>query len=210
MVARHLSLIERIVREAPDVAAGARVLYELARLDVPAELPVWNVLRTLTWPDDVAVVRDAWVQRTRTCLPPDASGIYLGVDGQNMADGQGISLGCSEGHLPGWQGIDYVFNCETYCEDLPLPSLTRLYTWLYQGGGYDTFGSVDNLNIEIPICLGVTALVFRDALRPLDPLALAGETLERCFALGFHDGDMLRLGRATQEGFVNDASFDCW
>ena len=91
-----------------------------------------------------------------------------------------------------------------------MPSLTRLYTWLYGGGGYEAFGAVDNLSVEIPICLGITALVVRDALRPLEPLALAGETLERCFALGFHDGDMLRLGRGTLDGFVNDASFDCW
>jgi hypothetical protein len=210
MVARHLGLIERIIREAPDVASGARVLYELARLDVPAELPVWNVLRSLTWADDVAVVRDAWVERARDCVPPDASGIYLGLDGLNMPDGKGLELGCSTAHLPGWQGIDFVFNCETYCADLPLPSLTRLYTWLYAGGGYETFGSIENMLVEYPICLGVTALVVRDALRPLDPFILAGETLERCFALGFHDGDMLRLGRATPDGFITDASFDCW
>lgn len=209
-VARHLSLIDRIVREAPDVSAGARVLYEVARLAVPAELPVWNVLRSLTWADDVALVRDAWVQRAATCLPTDASGIYFGIDGLGMADGKGVSLGCSTAHLPGWQGIDYVFDCETYCHDLPLPSLTKLYTWLYANGGFETFGAIDNLQMEIPICLGVSALVLRDALRTLDPFTLAGETLERCFALGFHDGDILRLGRATQDGFACDASFDCW
>lgn len=210
MVARHLGLIERIIREAPDVSAGARVLHELARLDVPAELPVWKVLGSLNWTDDVTVVRDAWVERAATCLPTDASGIYFALDGANMPDGKGVDLGCSMAHLPGWHGIDYVFDCESYCADIPLPSLTRLYTWLYRDGGYETFGAVDNLGLEIPICLGVTALVFRDALRALDPFTLAGETLERCFALGFHDGDVLRLGRATQEGFINDASFDCW
>ena len=209
MVARHLGLIERIIREAPDVAAGAGVLHELARLDVPAGLPVWDVLRSLTWSDDVAVVRRAWLDRAGACLPADASGIYFGLDGANMPEGGGVRLGCSDAHLPGWHGIDYVFSCDTYCDDVPVPSLSRLYTWLYQGG-YDTFGAVDNLGIEIPICLGVTALVFRDALRTLDAFSLAGETLERCFAIGFHDGDLLRLGRATQEGFVNDATFDCW
>jgi hypothetical protein len=210
MVTRHIGLIERIIREAPDVASGARVLYEVARLDVPASLPVWDVLRKMTWADDVAAVRAAWVERTRSCIPTDASGIYFGLDGVSMPEGKGVSVGCSTAHLPGWQGIDYVFNCESYCDDIRLASLGRLYTWLYADNGYETFGSIDNMLIEYPICLGCGALVFRDALRALDPLTLTGENLERCFAFGFHDGDLLRLGRATQEGFINDASFDCW
>ena len=210
MAEPHLELIERIIREAPDVAAGARVLYEVARLDVPAHLPVWKVLPTLRWADDVAEVREAWVQRARYCIPPEASGIYFGIDGLNMPEGKGVELGCSTAHLPGWQSIDFIFNCETYCDDLPLPSLTRLYTWFYREGGYETFGSIDNLRLEYPVCLGIGALVLRDALRTLDASLLIGETAERCFAFGFHDGDMLRLGRATQDGFVNDASFDCW
>ncbi|MGB7158401.1 MAG: hypothetical protein WBD40_10080 [Tepidisphaeraceae bacterium] len=210
MGVRHRGLIEQIIREAPDVSAGARVLYGIARLDVPATLPVWKVLDRLAWTGDVAAVRAAWVARARSSIPPDASGIYLGIDGLNMPEGKGVELGCSTGHLPGWHAIDFVFNCDTHCDDIPLPSLATLYTWLYQDGGYETFGSIDNLLLEYPICLGVTALVFRDALRTLDPVTLAGETTERCFALGFHDGDMMRLGRATQEGFINDASFDCW
>jgi hypothetical protein len=207
---RHAGLIERIIREAPDVAAGAKLLGAIARLDVPPELPVWKVVDGLRWTDDVETVRAAWVERTRTSVPLDASGIYFALDGLNMPEGKGVELGCSTAHIPGWHAIDYVFNCETYCPDLPLPSLTRLYTWLYAENGYETFGSIDNLHLEYPICLGVSALVFRDALRTLDPVSLAGETVERCFALGFHDGDLLRLGRGTQEGFVNDASFDCW
>ena len=127
-----------------------------------------------------------------------------------MPEGKGVEVGCSTGHLPGWQSIDYVFNCETYCPEIPVTSLTRLYTWLYAEGGYETFGSTDNLLVEYPVCLGATALVFREALRTLKGPALAGETIERCFALGFHDGDVLRLGRGTQEGFINDATFDCW
>ena len=39
---------------------------------------------------------------------------------------------------------------------------------------------------------------------------LAGETVERCYAIGFHDGDVMRLGRGTQEGYVNEPTFDCW
>ncbi|HEV2292946.1 MAG TPA: hypothetical protein VGR35_03770 [Tepidisphaeraceae bacterium] len=206
----YFGLIGQIIRTAPDVATGARVLHEIARQFVPPELPVWKVLAALKWADDVAAVREAWVERARTCIPPEASGIYFGIDGLNMPEGKGVELGCSSGHLPGWQSIDYVFNCETYCPDLPLPSLTALYTWLHAGGGYDTFGPVDNLHVEYPICLGVSALVFRDALRGVDAWSLVGETTERCFAIGFHDGDLLRLGRGTLTGFVNDASFDCW
>jgi hypothetical protein len=207
---RHAGLIERIIREAPDVATGVHVLRELARLDVPATLPVWRVIDSLTWASDVAPVRDAWVHRVRTCVPPEASGIYLGLDGVSMPEGRGVQLGCSTAHLPGWHAIDFVFNCETYCDDIPLPSLAKLYTWLYAEGGYETFGSIDNMLLEYPICLGCGALVFRDALRTLDPSLLAGENLERCFAFGFHDGDLIRLGRATQEGFTTDATFDCW
>jgi hypothetical protein len=206
----YFGLIERIIREAPDVATGSRVLHEIARQFVPAELPVWKVLARLNWPKEVDGVRAAWIERARTCIPPEVSGIYFGLDGPNMPDGKGVELGCSTGHLPGWQSIDYVFNCETFCPDIPLPSLSALYTWFYAGGGYETFGAVDNMHIEYPICLGVTALVFRDALRGLDSFSLVGETTERCFALGFHDGDMLRLGRGTLDGFVNDATFDCW
>lgn len=206
----YFGLIEQILREAPDVASGAHVLHEIARQFVPRDLPVWRVLDGLTWPQEVSAVRAAWVERTRTCVPGDASGIYFAIDGLNMPEGKGVEVGCSSGHLPGWQSIDYVFNCETYCPDIPLPSLAALYTWLYARGGYETFGSIDNLHVEYPICLGVTALVFRDALREVDAWSLVGETTERCFAIGFHDGDMLRLGRGTLDGFVNDASFDCW
>ncbi len=127
-----------------------------------------------------------------------------------MPDGKGLELGCSSGHLPGWQSIDFVFNCETYCPDIPLPSLATFYTWFYRGGGCETFGAFDPLHVEYPICLGVSALVFRDALRGMDLWPLMGETTERCFAIGFHDGDMLRLGRGTLDGFVSDATFDCW
>jgi hypothetical protein len=56
----------------------------------------------------------------------------------------------------------------------------------------------------------VNALVYRDARRKLDPVTLAGETVERCYAIGVHDGDVMRLGRGTQEGYANEPTFDCW
>jgi hypothetical protein len=210
MGVRHAGIIEQVIREAPSVAAGAKLLGAIARLDVPPELPVWKVVDALRWEQDVAIVRDAWVQRARSSIPTDASGVYFAINGLNMPDGRGVELNCSSGHLPGWQAIDFIFNCEITCDDIPLPSLSRLYTWLYADGGYETFGSVENLHLECPICLGVTALVFRDALRKLDPFTLAGETVERCYAIGFHDGDVMRLGRGTQEGYANEPTFDCW
>ena len=211
MTARHLALIERVIREAPDVLAGTRVLRDIARLSMNnAELPVWRIIDSLKWADDVAVVRDAWLRLTRTSVPTDASGVCFAINGVNMPEGGGVSVSCTTGHLPGWESIDFVFNCETTCDDIPLPSLTRLYTHLYNEGGYEAFGALDNLMVEVPVCLGASALVFREALRRLEPFALAGETVERCFAIGFHDGDMLRLGRGRQEGWVNDTTFDCW
>src|SRR3982751_6430748 len=101
MRVRHAGLIEKIIREAPSVAAGAKLLGAIARLDVPPTLPVWRVVDALRWEDDVAIVRDAWVERTRTSVPTDATGIYFALDGMNMPDGKGVELGCSTAHIPG-------------------------------------------------------------------------------------------------------------
>jgi hypothetical protein len=130
MGVRHAGIIEQVIREAPSVAAGAKLLGAIARLDVPPELPVWKVVDALRWEQDVAIVRDAWVQRVRSSIPTDASGVYFAINGLNMPDGRGVELNCSSGHLPGWQAIDFIFNCEITCDDIPLPSLSRLScTW---------------------------------------------------------------------------------
>src|SRR5690606_8304449 len=131
-------------------------------------------------------VAEAWAGRTAGCVPPAATGIYLGIDGVNMPDGKGIELGCSTTRQPGSPGIDFIYDCDSYCDDLPMQSLAQFYDWFHNDEGYDTFGDADSLDLEYTVCFGASALVLREALRSLPAGQLVGSAGERVFAYGFH------------------------
>ena len=125
-----------------------------------------------------------------------------------MPEGKGIEMGCSTRWKRGDQSIQYVYDCEKYCKDLPMPSLAAYYTWFYKGNaGLEAMDGLDCLYVEFPVCLGASALVMAQALARIDPAVLCGSHAERCFAFGFHDGDLMRLGRATKNRFVCEAEF---
>ena len=208
--AHHFAEIERLLREAPTLKAGIDGMYALVRRHIPESCPLWKVLTALKWRDDVDAAGSAWDARLTTCVPAGANGVYLGIDGLNMPDGKGIELGCSSRYEPGRRTIDYIYDCDVYCDELPMPALADYYTWLHRQGGMDELQAYDFLHVEYPVALGASALVLREVFRRSDPAALAGAAGERCFAYGFHDGDILRIGTATSAGFDCDATFDCW
>jgi hypothetical protein len=195
----------------PPVEEGVDALYALVRKHPGAFKVVEPVLRRLDWGADVGPLREAMIERLNSCVPAETTGFYLGLDGVNMPGGKGIEMGCSSGWEAGEETINYVYGCDTYCDELPMRSLAAYYTWYYVGNvGLEALRGQDSLAIEYPVCLGASALVMAHALRGIEPAVLCGSKAERCFAFGFHDGDMMRLGRATRKGFVCEATFDCW
>lgn len=208
--AYHFAQIGAIVRAMPSITDGVERLYGLVRKTPKVFSVVADVLFGLRWEEDVSPIRKAVLQRLERCVPRETTGFYMGIDGLNMPDGKGIELGCSTSWKRGDKSIDYIYQCETYCDDLPLKSLAQYYTWFYRKNkGLEAFNKAgtDSLMVEYPVCLGASALVIAHALNEIPSEKLCGTVEERCFAFGFHDGDMMRLGRATKHGFVCEGRF---
>ena len=207
----HFNDIASVVRSRPSIEQGRDALYELVLQHHPrSNRPLWRLLDSLDWDADVARVSDALAERFQVDVTPDVTGIYLGIDGINMPGGKGIEFGCSTAWSPAARDLDYVYHCERYLDDLPMPTLAAYYDWYYNAPD-SSVRHPECLFVEFPVCLGMSALVVCHALARLDPSLVCGASKStRCIAYGFHDGDMMRLGRATPEGFVNEATFDCW
>ena len=204
---------------------GVARLHDLVRRHPAAWSAAGSTLERLRWQDDVEAVRAAFFDRFAGTVPPDATGVYLGIDGLQMSrgGGGGIEMGCSRAWHPGDQGVGFIYNCDQYCDPVPLPSLAAYYAWYYAGLNIpedevqamwergesldDGRPAFDGLDVEFPICLGASALVVCHALRSVGSAVLSEARREMCIVLGFHDGDMLRLGRATSTGFVCDPAF---
>lgn len=201
----------RIVRTATSLPDGVKRLHDLVRTDATAWAVAGPVLEGMTWDASAEVLSAAVEDQLLSTVPLSTTGFWFGIDGLNMPSGRGLEMGCSPAWAYGSPKIDYVFTCDNYCDDVPFPALGDYYRWYYQGL-YDPAvqdrPDFNYLTVEYSVCLGATALALRQAFTEIDPVVACAAHPQRCVALGFGDGDIIRVGRATLNGFDCDATCD--
>lgn len=195
-----LGELERTLRGQRDLGNGYAALLGLLSRQEGVSRGLMDVVRELDFESDVEGLAEQLGRMFELWVPEETTGIYLGVDGLNMPDGKGIEVGCSTGHRAGSDDVQFIFECETYLEELDLPTLRQFFEWRYGEGREEVRGEA-GLFADYVVGLGATALTFVMALGrvPLEVL-LGPEVEERLVVLGFHDGDMLRLVRIRRGG----------
>ena len=85
----------------------------------------------------------------------------------------------------GDESIEFVYACDTYCDELPMPSLAEYYTWYYREGGENVLHSAAAPFVEVADTLvdmassPMTLVTDADRYRPLDHLVALTRTHAR-------------------------------
>ena len=188
--------IEHVVQNPGDVANGYLEVLDYCRAAHPHA--DWQGLANLDIAADLAHL-ESWFRSLLGTEPPQAGverfwfmlGNYCKSDGRDTADMELIG-GAFRDAEPDWFD-DFPWQPENGLADSRV--LDRIYSIAYSGNG-----GLGN-DAEYPLCLTYAALAARHLATVSNRLLLLGAASRRVIQVGFHDGDYIFVGAATENGF---------
>ena len=182
-----------ILREESDAEVAWRRTLSLLRSSTPSDL--WDALPPMDIQRDIEAAA-AWLCVALDAVPSAPVGLYLGLDTLNMDAGNGYNVEI------GWKaplsvedgGADWIYNGLDYGPSHLIKGLWELHASYSRPEWTALFSSADYI-----LFLSYSGIVLRAAICS----TLLPRPLLACW--GFHDGDMLQLGRLTDQGFTTVA-----
>lgn len=183
--------ILRILRDAPNLAAGMASLFSYGR-ELQPEFRLWKRLERIDSASDAQVMLLLLRQQLEDPeISAEYTGFYFGLDGLNMPHGKGVEFGCSRHFRLDATDDKWVYQCDLYPEKIPSDSLSAAYRT-----GIELGGLADYI-----VCFGFLGLALRQAFDSIPTTESLNSAPYRAMMWGFHDGDLESLGVIHPQGF---------
>jgi hypothetical protein len=186
-----IEAILKVVRTAPDAAAGWTRLRTLCRRHWPS--PLWGRFRAVDPARDAAAAA-TWLRAELTSAgaKQDVRGVYLGLDTLNMEGphGANVEIGATGAPRPDSFEIDWVYELTWYGTSHLIAGLRVMHEEYARPEWARLFDVADYV-----LFLGYSGVILAEAA------ATVRWRRRSLLVWGFHDGDLFILGRGQRAGF---------